>query len=137
MGRLSRHRAEIAVLEQEWRQRSGILICDIARTARRRIASQGEGRALFAAREDARRRVEGGDGGLIDLCGGKKSATTMTLLVLFGSGGDGFAELREVEAWRMAKLFASEENGSFATRSLRLWPGGGGPTDDRALKRFQ
>jgi hypothetical protein len=88
--------AEIAVLAKDWSQRSGILICDIGDGAKENREANGED-ALFAAREDAAAEVESGDGGLIDLCGAEIVCDQADLFVLFGSGGDGFAELREVE----------------------------------------
>jgi hypothetical protein len=87
---------EITVMAENWGEVRGILICDLGDRSKENREADGED-ALFAAGEHTATEVESGEGGFIDLCGAEIVGDQADLFVLFGRGGDGFAELCEAD----------------------------------------
>jgi hypothetical protein len=88
--------AEIAVMAEDLSEVRGILICDLGDRAKENREANGED-TLLAAGEDAAAEEQGGESGVVDRSRTEIFRHQADLFVLFGGGGDGFAELGEAE----------------------------------------
>ena len=77
-------------------QLGGIFVGDFGDGAKEQREADGED-ALFAARKNASAEVEGGQTGFLDGIGAEVVRHESDFFVLFGGGGDGFAELGEAQ----------------------------------------